>query len=71
VPLLAAHLRLGDTAAAVAAARQVIDPSQQLLPDDLTAALAAACGSWDQGDEARAAGLLTEALTVARTRAYF
>jgi hypothetical protein len=70
-PLLAARLRLGDTTAAVAAARQLIDPSQQLLPDNLTAALTAACASWDQGDQARTADLLTEALAIARTRAYF
>ena len=51
-PLLAARLQAGETAEAVAAARQIIDPSQQVLPDDLTAALAAACESWDQGDPA-------------------
>jgi tetratricopeptide (TPR) repeat protein len=70
-PLLAARLQAGETAAAVEAARQAIDPSQQWLPDDLTAALAAACASWDRGDQARTAELLTEALAVARARAYF
>jgi hypothetical protein len=70
-PLLAVHLAAGAPAEAVTAARRIIDPSQQLLPDDLTAALAAACASWDQGDLAQTPKLLTEALAVARARAYF
>jgi class 3 adenylate cyclase/tetratricopeptide (TPR) repeat protein len=71
LPLLAARLQAGETAEAVAAARRIIDPSQQVLPDDLTATLAAACESWDQGDPAGTARYLTEALVVARARAYF
>jgi hypothetical protein len=70
-PVLAVRLAAGATAEAVAAARRIIDPSQQLLPDDLTSALAAACASWDKGDQARAARHLTEALDLARARAYF
>jgi len=70
-PLLAAHLAAEVTAEAVAAARQIIDPSQQLLAGDLTTALAAACESWDQGDQAQTAQHLKEALALARTRAYF
>ena len=35
-PVLAVRLAAGATAEAVAAARRIIDPSQQLLPDDLT-----------------------------------
>ena len=70
-PLLAAHLAAGATAEAVTAARRIIDPSQQWLPDDLTAALAGACESWDEGDPAQAAKRLTEALAIARARAYF
>jgi hypothetical protein len=70
-PVLAVRLAAGATAEAVAAARRIIDPSQQLLPDDLTSALAAACASWDEGDQARAARHLTEALDLARARAYF
>jgi hypothetical protein len=45
-PLIAAELSGGDTAAAVNAARQIVDASQQWLPDDLTAALNAACAAW-------------------------
>jgi class 3 adenylate cyclase/DNA-binding SARP family transcriptional activator/tetratricopeptide (TPR) repeat protein len=70
-PLIAARLQAGDTGEAVSAARQVIDPAQQMLPDDLTTTLASACECWDQGDQAQAARHLTEALAVARTRAYF
>jgi adenylate cyclase len=70
-PVVAVRLAAGATAEAVAAARRVIDPSQQLLPDDLTDVLSAACASWDEGDQARAAQYLTEALDVARARAYF
>ena len=70
-PVLAARLAAGATAEAVAAARRIIDPSQQLLPADLTAVLAAACASWDEGEPARAAQHLTEALAVARARDYF
>ncbi|MDX6421965.1 MAG: hypothetical protein QOG28_6585, partial [Trebonia sp.] len=70
-PLLAVRLAAGATAEAVTAARRIIDPAQQRLPDDLTNALAAACASWDQGDPARAAECLTEALALARARAYF
>jgi tetratricopeptide (TPR) repeat protein len=70
-PLIAASLQAGGTEEAVSAARQIIDPAQQLLPDDLTTTLASACESWDQGGQAQAARHLTEALAVARTRAYF
>jgi len=70
-PVLAVRLAAGATAEAVAAARWIIDPSQQLLPDDLTSALAAACASWDEGDPVLAAQHLTEALDLARARAYF
>jgi class 3 adenylate cyclase/tetratricopeptide (TPR) repeat protein len=70
-PLLAARLRSGETEEAVTVARRVIDPSQQMLPDDLTTALAVACQSWDQGNRAETADRLTEALALARALAYF
>ncbi len=70
-PVLAVRLAAGATAEAVAAARLIIDPSQQLLPDDLTGVLSAACASWDEGDQARAAQHLTDALDVARARDFF
>jgi tetratricopeptide (TPR) repeat protein len=73
-PLIAARLRAGDTAAAVAAARQVLDPSQQLLPDDLMTAVDAACAAWDHGgpDAAEAvAADLAGALELAHDLNYF
>jgi tetratricopeptide (TPR) repeat protein len=70
-PALAAHQAADATAEAVAAARRIIDPSQQALPDDLTAALATACESWDQGDQERAARHLRKALDLATEHAYF
>jgi tetratricopeptide (TPR) repeat protein len=69
-PLLAAHLAAGATAEAVAAARQIIDPSQQWLPADLTAALSVAAESWvDDPDETPR--LLDDALIVAASHGYF
>jgi tetratricopeptide (TPR) repeat protein len=70
-PLLAARLRAGELDAAVAAARQLIDPSQAWLPDDLTAALAAACESWADGKRTDTEHHLTTALALATASAYF
>jgi tetratricopeptide (TPR) repeat protein len=71
-PLLAARLQAGETGEAVSTARRIIDPSQQELPDDLTAALAAACESWDRSsDPAQTEQRLREALALAGARAYF
>ena len=70
-PLIAARLRAGDTAAAIAAARQILDPSEQLLPDDLMAALDAACAAWDAGEPDAAAADLAAALDLAHDLNYF
>jgi tetratricopeptide (TPR) repeat protein len=71
-PLLAARLRAGELDAAVTAARRLLDPSQMRLPDDLTAALAAACESWeDDGKRTDTEQHLTTALALATANAYF
>jgi tetratricopeptide (TPR) repeat protein len=70
-PVIAARLRSGDTAAAVAAARQILDPSQQLLPDDLMAALDAACAAWDGNAADAAASDLADVLSLAHDLNYF
>ena len=70
-PLIAAWLQAGDVAAAVAAARQIVDPGQQLLPDDLMAALDAACAAWDRGEAGQAADGLAGALRRAHDLHYF
>jgi hypothetical protein len=70
-PLIAARLQSGDVAAAVATARQILDPSQQLLPDDLMAALDASCAAWDRGEAGPAAEGLAAALRLAHDVHYF
>ena len=70
-PLLATHLAAGAAAEATAAARQIIDPSQQWLPDDLTAALSAAVESWGRDDPDETARLLDDALILAAAHGYF
>jgi hypothetical protein len=70
-PLIAARLAAGDIGPAAVAAAQIIDPAQQELPDDLTAALGRAHQAWTRNQPAQAARSLTEALTLARTHAYF
>jgi hypothetical protein len=70
-PLLAVRLQAGEIDAAVAAARGLIDPTQMRLPDDLTAALAAACGSWADGKRTDTEQHLATALALASANAYF
>jgi hypothetical protein len=69
-PVLAVRLRAGELGAAAAAARAIADPSQQWLPDGLTAALAAAGDAWREGDRAGTAAHLTQALALARADGY-
>ncbi len=70
-PLLAVRLQAGEIDAAVAAARGLIDPTQMQLPDDLTAALAAACESWEDGKRTDTEQHLATALVLASANAYF
>jgi hypothetical protein len=70
-PLIAARLGAGRVDEAVTAARQVLDPAQQALSDDLTAALEAASDAWDRGEPGLAGQHLESALRLARDRNYF
>jgi tetratricopeptide (TPR) repeat protein len=70
-PLIAARLRTGAVEEAVTAARQLLDPPQQLLPDELMDTLNAACGAWDRSDPDAAAQGLTAALDLAHELHYF
>jgi tetratricopeptide (TPR) repeat protein len=70
-PLIAARLGAGRVDEAVTAARQVLDPAQQALPGDLTAALEAAGDAWDRGEPSVAGQHLEAALRLARDRDYF
>ena len=70
-PLIAARLGAGLAKEAVTAARQLLDPAQQALPGDLTAALEAASEAWDHGEPGLAGQHLESALLLARDRDYF
>jgi len=70
-PVLAARLRAGELDDAVTAARTIIHPSQQWLPDDLTTALAEAADAWGTGSDTETAERLTRALALAREHGYF
>jgi tetratricopeptide (TPR) repeat protein len=70
-PLIAAHLSRSDTERAIASARPLLDSGQQLLPDDLNAAVEAACRAWDDADADEAATGLQDALDVARKAGFF
>ena len=70
-PLLAVRLADGDAGGAADAARQMLAPSQQALPDELAAALDAACLAWDAGEADRAAEGLRAALELAHELRYF
>ena len=69
-PVLGVRLRAGDLGAAVAAARGIVHPSQQWLPGELTAALAAAGDAWQAGDRVAAAEHLTRAMALAQADGY-
>jgi hypothetical protein len=70
-PLIAVRLGAGRGGEAVTAARQLLDPTQQALPDGLTAALEAAGEAWDHGELGLAGQHLESALLLARDRNYF
>ncbi|HXT93411.1 MAG TPA: hypothetical protein VN714_29630, partial [Trebonia sp.] len=69
-PVLAVRLRVGELDHAVTAAAAIIHPSQQWLPDDLTAALAGAADAWRAGNETETTERLTRALALAREHGY-
>jgi adenylate cyclase len=70
-PVIAAHLASGAVGEAIAAARQILDPAQQQLPDDLTTTLESACAAWDRGEPAMANEHLTTALSLAHDLHFF
>jgi len=69
-PLIAVHTDAGNVADAVAAARQLLNPEQLYLPDQLDAVVTAACDAWDRDDAAAAAGLLKDGLALAGELCY-
>ncbi|HXC83674.1 MAG TPA: AAA family ATPase [Trebonia sp.] len=70
-PVIAVRLASGGVDEAVAAARQILDPAQQQLPDDVTATLESACAAWDRGEPAAASEQLATALTLAHDQHFF
>jgi class 3 adenylate cyclase/tetratricopeptide (TPR) repeat protein len=69
-PLVAMHLGAGHVAEAFAAGRQMLEPSQQRLPDVLERALESACAAWES-DEPEVAGVqLAETLRLAKQSNY-
>jgi eukaryotic-like serine/threonine-protein kinase len=70
-PVIAVRLTSGAVDEAVAAARQILDPAQQQLPDDLTATLESACAAWDRGEPTAASEQLATALTLAHDQHFF
>ena len=69
-PLASACLDLGQTEKAVDAARQTLEPTQARLPDELEAAVRAACEAWDRGEPEKAGRLVGEAVALARDLRY-
>ncbi len=69
-PLAGAYLAAGQNERAMAAARRLLDPELARLPDELEAAVLAACNAWDAGDPDRAGHLLTGSVQLARSLGY-
>ena len=64
-PLLSVRLATGEVDKAVEASRQLLEPPQLRLPDDLETVLETAVMAWDQGDREVAAEQLSAALELA------
>jgi hypothetical protein len=70
-PLVATHLEAGKVAEAVAAGREMIEPSQERLPDELESILGSVCAAWEQEEPEVARDKLAEALQMAHDMHYF
>ena len=70
-PLIAARLSTGEVGEAVAASRDLLHASQQLLSDDLGALVQAAGTAWDEDQPEQSAGHLSRALALAHDLRYF
>jgi ATP/maltotriose-dependent transcriptional regulator MalT len=65
-PLIAVHLGAGQVAEAVAAGRQMLEPSQSRPTDELESLLGSACAAWDQEEPEVARAKMAEALELAK-----
>jgi class 3 adenylate cyclase len=70
-PVVATHLAANRTTEAVAAGRQMLDPSQQRFEDELESLLQSACQAWDAGDPGTARLAMGRALGLAGELRYF
>jgi hypothetical protein len=68
--LLAIGLGQNRAAEAVAAARAMLHPKQQLLSDEIDKELEAAVAAWEAGDEAAAGDFLKTAVKLATQHGY-
>ncbi len=69
-PLIAVRLAHGQTGEAVGAARQLLPPPQQRLPDELESLTESAIAAWEGKEPDKAATLLGEAVEEARRLRY-
>jgi hypothetical protein len=69
-PLIAVRLGAGELSEAVVASRQLLEPSQQRLPDELEPVVEAALAAWESDDCGRAGAKLAEALELAERLRY-
>ena len=69
-PLAGAHLDAGQVEEAVGVARQLLEPSQLRLPDELEGAVQSACEAWDRAEPELAGQLLAGAVQLARDLGY-
>jgi hypothetical protein len=69
-PLVAVSVQLGNLGDAIGYARHMSDPSQQILPPPLNAALGAACAAWDAGCDGKALEELSQAVLAGRAEGY-
>ena len=65
-PLIAVHLGAGQVAEAIVAGRQMLEPTQSRLPDELESMLGSACAAWDQEEPEVARAKMAEALELAK-----
>jgi hypothetical protein len=69
-PLIAVRLASGHVLEAVDASRQLLEPSQQRLPDELEPVVEAARAAWDSGSPEVARAKLAQAVELAERLRY-
>ena len=69
-PLIAVRLETGHFGEAVDASRELLEPRQQRLPDELEAAVVGAGAAWDSDHQEFAGAMLAEAVELAEQLRY-